>query len=129
MNWLKQLFAGPPKPVSLCVPMFARGMDLEAFQSIEDRVGEVRRLYKTELMQDIFGVLRQKAPRGYPLRGESVSQEQALIELGRKEGYCDCVDLLVALANYAPAGQKEIEPDWGAGRLMAQEGLGGKYKG
>lgn len=116
-------FFRPTKAVSLCVPVFARGMSLAQFQSVPSNVAEMRRIFKLEAMADALGVLREGTPRGYPIRGGEISQEQALIELGRKEGYYDCLDLLLAMANYPASPHTEIVPDWGAARRMKEEGF------
>lgn len=125
LNWLSKLLSRflPPERKSITVPMFSRGMSAKEFRAFPDRVNEVRHLYKSPLMQDIFGVLRQGTPRGYPLRGEEVSPTTAVFEFGRTEGYQDCLDLLLALANYAPNPEAEVEPDWGARARMKEEGF------
>lgn len=85
------------------------GMTLERWQSSSLYTAEARRLFADRTFQDIFSLLTNHRPQGYPVRGQDVSDTQALIELGRIEGYNDCLRLIVSLAQLPPKMREPLE--------------------
>lgn len=46
------------------------------------------------------------------MRGQELSDTQAAVELGRVEGYNNCLDLLLSLANPPTTNPEPIESDY-----------------
>lgn len=73
-------------------------MDVQKWRSNPQRVDDARQMFATQLWGDIFSILHNAMPRGYPLRGMQVDPTSAAIELGRKEGFADAIAILESLA-------------------------------
>lgn len=84
-------------------------MNLRSWRSAPDRVGEYRQLLATPLFREIMAVLQSCIPYGYPLRGGEVTEVQGLIELGRVQGYQDCLYLLRSLGEFEPPPAAPVE--------------------
>lgn len=98
-------------------------MSLEKWHNEPSYTTAARELYKTQLFQDILGVLHSRIPSGYPLRGENITDTQAAIQLGRMLGYMDALDVINVLTIYKDQIPPEIEPDYGADKILEDENL------
>lgn len=74
---------------------------------------EISAEFKKPIFQHVLTILVHHRPRGFPMRGQQVSDTQAAIELGRVEGYNNCLDLFLSLANPPAVNQEPIESDYG----------------
>lgn len=98
----------PPAPVP-----FPVGMTLDKWLSNPDLAIRAKALFEDELTKMIFGVLQNSIPSGWPARGQVVNDTTANIELGRIQGYMDCLNLLNLLGTPAPV-RTEVPLDWNA---------------
>jgi len=90
------------------------GMTLHRWAQSPELIDEARRTMASPLFGHIFSVMYNAMPHGYPLRGQPATDIGVAIELGRKEGYADCLSLLRSLGHILPAPE-EIPMDFGAG--------------
>lgn len=95
---------------------YPQGYTLQEFIANPNLLGETQGFFATALGGHILAVLHNSAPSGYPMRGEKVTGEAALMELGRKEGYQDCLNIIYAMCKAVPA-PVEIEQDYGASEM------------
>jgi hypothetical protein len=102
-----------PPPSSLPRVPFPQGYTLNKWQSSPDLVAGWKNLAKEDLFRHGMSVLYNSIPSGYPARGQQVNDTMANIELGRYQGYMDCLNLLQALAFDAPKSE-EAPMDWNA---------------
>jgi hypothetical protein len=61
---------------------------------------------------EVMSVLRNSAPRGYPIRGEKYTSDQLAVELGRKEGYADAIMVLESMMVFVDPPAPPIEPTY-----------------
>lgn len=61
-------------------------------------------------------------PSGYPMRGQPTDPTTAAVELGRIQGYMDCLNLLQLLCTPIPQ-HKEVDQDYGAKEILDAEGV------
>jgi hypothetical protein len=98
------------------IKMVFTGMDLKTWRETPEFLSFARDLWSKPQWQHALSALRNAAPSGYPLRGgraeRPISDIEAAIELGRKEGYQDCLNAVFSLAIRAPAAQVEVEADF-----------------
>ncbi len=113
MNWIQKLFhrskaeAVPKSPESL--PANRSDMTLERWHKSDTLVTWAR---SSPEFAHVLAVVFNQQPRGFPMRGQVVTETQCSVELGRMEGYSDCENLLFALRNYPAKPTKEIEADY-----------------
>lgn len=68
----------------------------------------------------MMAVLHNSIPYGYPMRGSEVSPTAAALELGRMQGYMDCLNLLNAICTPQPT-QNEVPQDYQAEEILAND--------
>jgi hypothetical protein len=123
MNWFRKLWPGNdntlgsqivrvPSGASLHIP-FPKGYTLDQWQSSPDLVNGWKKLESEDLYRHGMSVLYNNIPSGYPARGQTVNDTMANIELGRYQGYMDCMNLLQALSFDSPKSD-EVPMDWNA---------------
>lgn len=71
---------------------------LDIFRANPKRVASARHWIKSRLGTEMVRVLEAKVPQGFPIRGQAVTDTQTNIELGRIEGYRDCLRVLMAMS-------------------------------
>lgn len=111
MAW-NQMFPRTEKkvPVSIAVrPARLRGLSLEWWFGQPANLAESQKLFETPLMRDIIDVLHSERPQGFPIRGYPVESVSAHVELGRVEGYNDCLRILLALPHPPAAPIDQIQ--------------------
>lgn len=96
---------------------------LDLFRASPKRVASMRHWLKSKFGTEVLRVLEAKVPQGFPMRGQAVTDTQANIELGRVEGYRDCLRVLVAMAvSPAPESQAaEIPSTYAADNDLPEE--------
>jgi len=108
MNWLKNLFR-PPTVRRPSVTLPRPGMVLERWQKDDGLVTWAR---TSAEFSDALAVVQSLQPTGFPVRGQVVSDMQCAVELGRKEGYADCQNVLLALRQFPLEAKEEIPADY-----------------
>lgn len=93
--------------------VFPEGYTLVEWRLNKQLPGHLKKIFKEPTMQHAFSVLYNQIPSGFPLRGEQVNDTQAAIELGRMNGYMECLSLFKSLA-VAQEPQQQVEQDYGA---------------
>lgn len=88
------------------------GMDLEMWRKDPQLLAFARDLWGKVEWQHALSALKNAAPSGFPIRGKSITETEANIELGRKEGYQDCMNALFSLTVRAPEPFTEVEADF-----------------
>jgi hypothetical protein len=88
-------------------------MSLADWRKTDANVTYARELMRTSEFQMLLGVIAGEAPRGFPLRGEKVTDIQAAIELGRHEGYLGAIDVFYAAASFQQK-HEQIPADYGS---------------
>lgn len=115
MTWLQKLFWGEERSLKEEVKPrlpFPTGYTLETWHA-SGMPGAAKALFGEETFRHIYAVLYNSIPSGYPGRGVVVNDTTANIELGRIQGYLDCLNLLQSLA-IPRAKNEEAEIDWNA---------------
>lgn len=114
MNWLKNLIS--PKQTPIASPKIEtrpastrHDMTLERWQKDDHLVTWAR---TSEEFAYLLAVVINAQPTGFPVRGQQVTDTQCNIELGRKEGYADCENVLFALRQFPAKAVPEIEADY-----------------
>jgi len=102
---------------------FALGLSLEEWQSRAEAVSAFRKFLATTLGRDMVSVLYTQQPTGYPTRDREISDTHAAIELGRKEGYEDCLRIIRSMTAFPTTVPEHIESDFGYEELLKREGL------
>ena len=69
--------------------------------------------FREELFRHVLSVLYNSIPSGYPARGNTLNDTMANIELGRVQGYMDCLNLLQSLS-ITPTTTEPPEQNYGA---------------
>ena len=100
-----------PKPKAKVKFMFT-GMDLLTWRNSPEYLAFARELWARPEWQHALSAIRNAAPSGYPIRGRTISEVEAGIELGRKEGYQDCLNAIFSLPIRAPDPIEEVEADF-----------------
>lgn len=59
-----------------------------------------------------LSVVHNQQPSGFPVRGQVITDTQCAVELGRKEGYADCLNVLLALRQFPVVVKEEIEANY-----------------
>lgn len=98
------------------VAVFPEGYTLEDWRANRELPGQAKKIFDEPVMRHVFSVLYNQIPSGFPLRGEQVNDVQAAVELGRMNGYIECLSLLKSLANPAEHAE-EVEQTYGAERV------------
>jgi len=60
----------------------------------------------------VLSIVNNQQPSGFPFRGQSVTDIQCAVELGRKEGYADCQNVLLMLRQFPVKVAEEIPADY-----------------
>ncbi len=114
MNWLKKLFQRPKaesfrtKAAVVARPI-RNEMTLERWQADEGLVSWAK---QSPEYAYVLSVIQNQAPSGFPIRGQAVTEIQCLVELGRKEGYVDCQNVLLMLRQFPVKITEEISADY-----------------
>lgn len=109
MNWFQKLFPRKTKtPEPLPKPVRS-GYTLEAWQKSDALVTWARTSQEFNL---VLAIARNHQPSGFPLRGQAVTDIQCAVELGRKEGYADLENVLLALRQFPAKVKDEIPADY-----------------
>lgn len=98
-----------PKPTAV----FPEGYTLEDWRTNKELPGHAKKIFEEPVMRYAFSVLYNQIPSGFPLRGQDVNETQAAVELGRVNGYIECLALLKSLAQ-SPEQNQEVEQTYGA---------------
>ena len=110
LNWFRRSPHVEIKTVSF--PL-VRGLTLAIWRQKPDLIGWVANLWNEPNFQGWLDVLRNEAPQGYPPRdGNAVDPIRAAVELGRKEGYQDCLNVMLLTTTAAPLPSPEISADY-----------------
>lgn len=111
-QWFKRLIApSPVVPPQLSVTPTPT-WTLDKWSKSVSHVNWARSLFVTPAWQSAWSVLCDGIPRGFPVRGAVLTSEQAALELGRIQGYWDCLETLRALTRMAPKPTAEIPQDY-----------------
>jgi hypothetical protein len=97
-----------PKPVQFPRPG-RHDMTLERWQTDE---GLVKWARTSEEFAYALSVMVNLQPSGFPIRGQSVTDMQCAVELGRKEGYADCQSVLFSLRQFPAKAVEDIQADY-----------------
>lgn len=100
------------KPVKVHA-IFPDGYTLEEWRANKSLPEMLRKILEEPTMRHAFSVLYNRVPSGFPIRGDQVSDIQAAVELGRVNGYMECLSLLKSLA-ITPHINTEVEQTYGA---------------
>lgn len=106
-------FLRKQKPAQKHAQPFPIGYTAEEFRSNQGLVSLADEFRRSGLGGHIFAALHNGLPYGYPMRGQEANPTTASIELGRTQGYMDCLNLLHLLCTPQPI-PKEVEQDYGA---------------
>lgn len=117
MNWFNKIFGRgvteqPLRPIPRCEP-YPVGYTLGKWQASPHLAEQAQQLFHEELFRHIMAVLVNSIPSGYPARGAVVNDTTANIELGRIQGYLDCLNLLNSLATPVRT-HEELPTTWNA---------------
>lgn len=104
-GWLR------PKPQPR--QLIPEGYTLEDWRSNRELPSQFKRVLEEPVMRRAISVMFQHLPTGYPIRGEAINEIQAAVELGRINGYTECLSLFQSLAQ-SPASTEQIEPTYGS---------------
>lgn len=107
-DWLTRKSPKPVIPQRLIRP--ARNeMTLERWRNDEGLVNWAR---TSEEFAYVLSVVANSQAGGYPLRGQSITDIQCAVELGRKEGYDDCHSVMLSLRQFPAKAVEEIQADY-----------------
>jgi len=115
-------FLRKQKPLTKVASPFPMGYTPAEFKSNPGLVSMAESFRRSALGGHIFAALHNGVPYGYPQRGLEVNPTTAAIELGRVQGYMDCLQLFHSLC-IVPEMPKEVPQDYGAEDLLKLEGL------
>jgi hypothetical protein len=87
-------------------------MDLKTWRETPEFLSFARELWTKPEWQHALSALRNAAPSGYPIRGRTISETDAALELGRKEGYQDCLNAIFSLPLRSADLAEEVEADF-----------------
>ena len=102
----------PPPKSSTGLKHLNPRLDLAAFKNDPGLVTNASELFHTALYQKMMTVAYNHRPRGYPQRGQPVNKTQALIELGRMQGYEDCLTVFEAMTWTVPSDEVTNQTPW-----------------
>lgn len=122
MNFFTRLFQQKHDQKVPTRPQFRVQFNELSWRSNPEYVKTAADLLATSLMKDILGVLYAEIPSNYPQRGTKITDTEACIELGRMQGYQDCLLLLQRLGEPIDVPQ-QIAADWGADKVLASYDL------
>ena len=105
LNWFKK----PEKPV---VKFIYTGMDLKTWRDTPEFLSFAREVWARVEWQHALSALKNAAPSGFPIRGRAITEVEGLIELGRKEGYQDCLNAIFSLPIRTTEQVEEVEADF-----------------
>jgi len=107
------------KSASPKVP-FPRGYEVAEFRNNPALVQQFRDFLNSGLGGHVMAALINAVPKGYPLRGEAVNDTAANIELGRIQGFMDCMATLQILGEEF---QKDEVPEvtYGADEIKEED--------
>ncbi len=114
MNWLRKalkriLGTQPTVRVQKIDRPTAVGMTLERWQADDGLVNWAK---QSPEYAYAISVVQNQAPSGFPIRGQVISDIQCAVELGRKEGYTDCLNVLFMLRQFPVKVAEEIPADY-----------------
>lgn len=110
----------PPKPRFISV-IARSGMTLERWRADDDNVKEARSLFKDSRFNGVMSVLRSEIPQGFPARGMVINDTMASVELGRVQGYMDCLRMIASCAEFKPQNPDEVPAEFGADEILRDE--------
>jgi hypothetical protein len=119
----KKLGYVPEGVAAKTIPVYDRipvinGMTLEKWRKETSNIAAARDLWKHPVFQDILSIARNAQPRGYPPRGVPINSTMAAVELGRCQGYLDCLGIIEATVDIPPEPTPDIPSDFGAEEAM-----------
>lgn len=91
----------PPRPVA----PHRRGMNIAYWRTQPNLIAEAQKQWRTGFMQAVFSVLYSSMPTGYSTTPDH--------QLGRMNGWLECIRHLEALADSPPAPFEEPESTFG----------------
>jgi hypothetical protein len=100
------------RPVQPVIQFLFTGMDLKTWRETPEFLSFARELWTKPEWQHALSALRNAAPSGYPIRGRTISETDAALELGRKEGYQDCLNAIFSLPLRSADLAEEVEADF-----------------
>lgn len=89
------------------------GYTLQEWRANTELSSHLKTIMDEAAMRHALSVLYNQIPSGFPLRGEPINETQAAVELGRQNGYLECLSLFKSLA-ILPTTQTEVEQTYGA---------------
>lgn len=99
-------------PYKVAIKFAYTGMDLKTWRETPEFISFARELWARNEWQHALSALKNASPSGFPIRGRTISETDALIEFGRKEGYQDCLNALFSLPLRAPDSFEEVQADF-----------------
>jgi hypothetical protein len=112
MNWFKTMAFWRKKQMpKTTIPNrpVRHEMTLERWQADERLVSWAK---QSQEYAYLLSVIQNQAPSGFPIRGQAVTEIQCAVELGRKEGYVDCQNVLFALRQFPVKVAEDIPADY-----------------
>jgi len=111
LRWLVDLFdlTRPEKPKTPLKPVNKSRSVLEHWQTDDERVNWAR---TSNEFAEILSIYESRWPTAYPLRGQEITDIQAAVELGRREGYADGRAVLMALREFPAEAPVQVEADY-----------------
>lgn len=100
MNWKFWKKAEKINPVTL-----RYGMTLARWREQPNLIAECERIYSTRWFENWYSVLVTERPKGY--------SEKSDLQLGRMNGFEECLQLIAIMAEHPVKPAHDIEPTWG----------------
>lgn len=95
-------------------------MTLHQWKQSPELIKEARQLWVSNTFQDMLSVLVNHEPSG-TFRPTPITPTEAAIDLGRVQGYREALELIQSLCEYPPDPVPEVEMDYGAEQILAEE--------
>lgn len=72
---------------------------LDKWRSSSTLTSAARQFFETSMTGvEMLAILDESVPRGFPYRGEKFTGDQAVLELGRIEGFRDAIEIIKLMA-------------------------------
>lgn len=108
--WLKRLFS-PAKKTQFHPWRLRPELDLFTFRGDDNNVARMRNLFRDDFFQQVLIVLHNNRPRGFPVRGQKLTDLELAVEMGRIEGYESVLTLLEVMTT-GNLKQEELRATW-----------------
>jgi len=113
--WPRKADTANPQQVEQPAPKlpFPSGYTVATWRKNDVLVKNFAEFQREALYQHILSVLLNGIPSGYPQRGNVINETMAAVELGRMQGYLDCLNLFQSLSRTTPE-PVEVPQDYDA---------------